>query len=217
MSTTVHQDWIRRRKQAVLERYSAFDALVEFGHGGELVDPDTPVQMFCPFHDNKNTPAARYYPASGHRSSYVHCYGSCKASWDGVSMLMRFRGVEFMEALKELERRFKIKVPQRPEESLPEPKDRSSPTYESESWGDVQRVLAILEKKLSGLRGLVSMQDYVKFCRVLDAVQWDYDAARGQQSHEMVSALARLRQMMDSPVSSGKALADYVMDGDGSS
>lgn len=212
--STAHQDWIRRRKAAVLEKYSAYDALMEFGHGDQLVDPDTPVQIFCCFHDNKNTPAARYYPRTGSRSPYVHCYGSCKASWDGVSMLMKFKGLEFMEALKELERRFHIRVPQRPEESIPEPKDRSSSLYESESWADVPRVIVLLEKKLPGLRDAVSMQDYVRFCRVLDAVQWDLDAAKGQQSQGMVAALAKLRQMMDEAMPSGRSMSDYIMGGD---
>lgn len=210
---TVHQEWLRRRKEAVLARYSAFDALHEFGHGEALVDPDTPVQIFCCFHDNKNTPAARYYPASGHRSDYVHCFGSCKASWDGISMLMKFKGIEYMDALRELERRFQIRVPKRPEESIPEPKDRSSSRYESEAWGDAERVLKMLEARLARMRDRVSMLDFIRFCRVIDAVDWDLEKSRGQQTPEMVATLGKLRSLMDEAQTSGKDAADYILGG----
>lgn len=191
------RDWIRRRADAVRSRYTAFECLHEHGRGESLVDPDTPVQIFCPFHANVNTPAARYYPALGGRPDYVRCY-ACRENWDCLGLHMRFRGVQFMDAVRDLERRFGLKIPRRPEgPPIQEPKDKSTPDYESEAWSDVPRVLAVLEKKLRRIRDRSSMHDYVKFCRVLDAVQWDLDASAGVPGQEMVQALKRLREAMD--------------------
>ncbi len=191
------RDWIRRRTDAVRQKYSAYSCMHENGHGEYLVDEDTPVQIFCAMHDNKNTMAARYYPAAGHRSDYVHCF-RCKESWDCIKLVMKFKNLSFMEALKELERRFHIRIPQMPEgPAIEEPKDRTASDYVSDAWSDVPRVLKILEGRLSRVRDKVSMYDFVKFCRVLDAVHWDLEKGRGQQTVAMVEVLGKLRTAME--------------------
>jgi len=194
---TDQQDWIRRRADAVRQVYSAFDAMTEFGYGEPLVDQDTAIQVSCPFHGVDARPSARYYPALGHRSDYVRCY-FCRENWDALNLFMKFRGLQFMDALKELEKRFGIKVPKRPDGTqFEEPKDRSSSQYTSDAWGDVPRVLDILEKKLARLRDRASLSDYVRFCRVLDRVSLDYDLAKGKQTDAMVQILMKLREAMD--------------------
>lgn len=197
-SSTAQQDWIKRRAEAVRQRYTAFTCLHENGHGETLVDEDTAVQMFCPFHGNVNTPAARYYPSSGHRTDYVHCW-RCHESWDSVNLFMKFKGLTFMDALRDLERRFGIRVDRRPDDSVPidEPKDRSSSSYVSDAWSDVPRVLEMLDGKLMRLRGSSSLHDFVRFCRVLDAVRYDLDLNKGQQTDAMVDVLGKLRKAMD--------------------
>lgn len=194
---TDQQDWIRRRTDAVRQVYSAFDAMVEFGHGENLVDQDTAIQISCPFHGVDARPSARYYPALGHRSDYVRCY-FCRENWDALNLFMKFRGLHFMDALKELEKRFGLKIPKRPDGTpFEEPKDRSSSQYVSDAWSDVPRVLELLEKKLARIRDRASLSDYVRFCRVLDRVSWDYDLAKGQQTDAMVQVLGKLRDAMD--------------------
>jgi len=201
LSTTT-QEWIRRRAQAVREKYTAFQCLHEHGHGEYLVDEDTPVSVFCPFHHNVNTMAARYYPASGRQSDYVNCF-RCHERWDSINLYLKFKGLSFMEALKELERRFSIRVDRRPEEAEAEPVvDKSSSRYESEAWGDVPRVLAMLEEKLGRLRDKASLHEYVRFCRVIDTVSYDLNVAKGEQTPEMVEVLSRLRQKMDQCIAS---------------
>ena len=196
-SRTEHQDWIRRRADAVRQVYSAYDALIEFGQGEGLVDQDTAIQVSCPFHGPDNRPSARYYPSTGSRSDYLRCY-YCKENWDSINLVMKFRGLAFMDAIKELERRYRLKVPMRPDGTpVAEPVDRSSSQYSSEAWGDVPRVLDILEKKLGRVRDRASMHDYVKFCRVLDRVRWDLDLAKGEQTDAMVEVLGKLREAMD--------------------
>lgn len=184
------RDWIRRRANAVRAQYSAYDALVELGIT-DIIDESTPTKLFCPFHSNTNTPAAHYYPTSGGRPDYMRCYGSCKENFDSINLVAKARGKKFMDALIELERRFRIHIPKRPE--LPEyvePTERGS-NYDSDAWADVPRVLALLEKKLLGIRDICSFQDYVKYCRVLDAVEYDYNKI-SESTPEMVKILRKL-------------------------
>lgn len=195
--STAIQEWIRRRADAVRKSYSAFDCMVEHGQAEMLVDPTTPVQVFCPFHGNVNTPAARYYPSLGGRSDYVRCY-RCKESWDCLNLYMKFQGLDFMESLKRLERRYGIRIPQKPEVAdFAEPIDKSSSNYVSPAWRDVPRVMTILEKKMLRLREAIPLPEYVKFCRVLDSVQWDLDHGDGKPTEGMIQVLSRLRGMVD--------------------
>jgi len=207
--STSAQEWIRRRADAVRGKYTAFQCLHEHGHGEHLVDEETPVSVFCPFHHNTATMAARYYPASGRKSDYVRCF-RCHENWDALNLYLKFKGLPFMDALRELERRFGIKVDRRPEEAALEPLvDKSSSKYVSEAWGDVPRVLVMLEEKLTRLRDVTSLHEFVRFCRVLDSVAYDLDRAKGEQTDEMVEVLGRLRQKMDA------CRAADIMSGDG--
>ncbi|KKL45203.1 hypothetical protein LCGC14_2358010 [marine sediment metagenome] len=196
--STAHKDWIRRRVEAVRSVYTAFDALTEHGHGEMIHDQDTASQLSCPVHGPDTRPSARYYPKMGGDHDYLHCY-TCKIHADSLNLFMKFKGLPFMEALKDLERRFRIRVPERPDSpELEEPLDRSSSSYVSAAWQNVERVIPILERKLLRLRDTASMIDYVKFCRVLDAVQWDLDRNDGKPTPQMILILDRLRKMMDS-------------------
>jgi hypothetical protein len=159
---TDHKSWIRRRADAVRSVYTAFDAMNEHGHGDLIPDPDSPTQVSCPFHGPDTRPSARYYPKMGGDHDYVRCY-FCKENWDSLNLFMKFMGLPFMEALKDLERRFRIRVPERPDSpDFEEPPDKSSSNYTSAAWEDVTRILPILERKLSRLRDVASMIDYVR-------------------------------------------------------
>lgn len=204
---TAQQQWLHRRLEAVQKKYSAYQCLHEHGHGEELVDEETAISIFCPFHPNTKTPAARYYPSDGNTTSHVHCWGSCHASWDSINLFMKFKGVSFMDALRTLERRYNIHIEQRPDgPPIEEPKDRSSANYTSDAWQDVPRVLAMLEGKLFRLKDTASFSDYVKFCRVLDVVQYDLDKNKGVQTIEMAEVLTKLRDLMNSCIPSNISL-----------
>lgn len=192
MSRTEAQDWVARRAKAVLAVYSAFDALTE--NGIELQDRGEDMQIPCPFH-NDTRPSARYY-ARGGIDSRFHCF-KCKYHLHGIDLFMKFKNLDFMTALVELERRFRIKVPRRPEApDIKDPIDRSS-GYVSDAWSDAPRVVKILEARLPKIRGVVPMSDYVKFCRVLDSVQWDLDRSEGVTTPDMVQILNRVKAMME--------------------
>lgn len=197
MNKTSTQEWIARRADEIRKHYSAFQCLQEHGHGEMLVDEDTAIQIFCPLHSNVNTPAARYYPASGTRSDYVRCY-RCRENWDAPNLYARFKGIRFMEALQQLERRFGVRIPRKPDApDIEEPADKSSADYLSPAWKDIPRILTILEKKLHRIRDKTPLIEYIKFCRVLDSVQWDFDIAKGVATEQMSVILNKLRTRMD--------------------
>lgn len=201
MSDLEHQKWIKERSNAVRKAFNAYDCLSEFGYGELLVDTDTAVQVSCPFHGPDKRPSARYYPSSSRYTDYVRCY-YCKENWDSIHLYMKFKGVSFMDALKELERRFRIKIPKKPDAvPVTDYIDRNLSTYKSPAWDDVERFLILLNKKLLKIRDNVSLIEYTKYCRVLDRVRWDLDLLKGQQTPEMVSILHKLKSMMDESLS----------------
>jgi hypothetical protein len=192
---TAFQEWVQRRAEAVRAKYSAYDCLIENGHGESLADEDTPVQVFCPFHPNTRTPAARYYPASGGRSGYIRCF-RCKENWDSINMFAKFKGQRFMDALVALERRFHIQVPRRPEPPpIADPIQRTS-GYISDKWSDIPVVLKLLEGKLARISNKCALGDYVKFCRVIDYVSFDYNIVK-QATPEMINIITRTIRLMD--------------------
>ncbi len=194
LAKTSVQEWIKKRVWEVHQRYSAYDCLSENGVT-DIPDETTATQLFCPFHHNVQTMAARYYPRAGGRPAYLRCF-RCKENWDGLNLFKKFKNLSFMDALTTLERRLQIKVPARPD--MPEFKelvDRGS-GYVSDKWADVPEVLKILEKKLARLRDRCAMGDYVKFCRVLDHVTYDFDKLE-QSTPDMVTVLLKVRTRMD--------------------
>ena len=53
---------------------------------------------FCPFHENKNTPAFVVWPDTGSWK----CFGACNEGGDVFSFLMKKEGWDFLEALQYL-------------------------------------------------------------------------------------------------------------------
>ena len=189
---TAYQEWVNHRIQAVDSKYSIYDILLE--NGIELADQFTDLQISCPFHKDQR-PSARYY---GSRNGHFHCY-SCKThANNSITLYAKFRHLEFMPALKELERRFGIKISRKPDVlDREEPTDKISSEYKSHAWNDIPRLLQILENKLLRIRDHTSLIDYAKFCRVLDVVQWDFDKNQNQATPAMIEILKKLRKKMD--------------------
>ena len=63
---------------------------------------------FCPFHENKNTPAFVVWPDSGSWK----CFGACNDGGDIFSFLMKKEGWQFFEALQYLGRRTGVELEQ---------------------------------------------------------------------------------------------------------
>src|SRR5512147_2741240 len=71
---------------------------------------------FCPFHDNKNTPAFVVWPETG----TWRCFGQCNEGGDVFKFVMKKEGWDFKEALTFLAERAGVKLesfrPEKPEE-----------------------------------------------------------------------------------------------------
>lgn len=197
MDKTVFQEWVDERASVVRAQYSTFDCLTEHGFGEAIPDNSTPTQISCPVHGADTRPSARYYPSDGARADYVHCY-ACKLHADSIGLYAKFKGLKWYDALKDLERRFGIKVTMAPDgQPIPEPVDKTSSKYQSETWGDVPQMLEILEKKLKRIRDKLTMNDFIKFCRLLDTVKWDLDHNQQNATPEMVEALKKAHDKMN--------------------
>jgi DNA primase len=61
---------------------------------------------FCPFHDNKHTPAFVVWPETG----TWRCFGACNEGGDIFKFVMKKEGIEFKEALNKLADRAGVKV-----------------------------------------------------------------------------------------------------------
>ncbi|PWH15878.1 MAG: DNA primase [Anaerolineae bacterium] len=71
---------------------------------------------FCPFHENKRTPAFVVWPESG----TWRCFGECNEGGDIFKFLMKKEGIDFKEALQRLAERAGVTLerlqPERPEQ-----------------------------------------------------------------------------------------------------
>lgn len=68
---------------------------------------------FCPFHDNKKTPAFVVWPESG----TWRCFGQCNEGGDIFKFVMKRENIDFKEALEKLAARAGVEVPTLTKES----------------------------------------------------------------------------------------------------
>ena len=74
---------------------------------------------FCPFHDNKRTPAFVVWPELG----TWKCYGACNESGDIFKFVMKTDGLDFAEALKKLAARAGVELHSYEPRNTPEVKE----------------------------------------------------------------------------------------------
>lgn len=189
---TAEKEWISRRIDAVSKKYNAFNALTD--HGIELVDESTSLQLFCPFHDNKNTPAARYYASSGQSESHFYCF-KCKQRLNGIAIYARFNNIKFIEALSRLERKYGISVP-KIDLTIPiEPSNRDY-TYKSSARNDIPRMLEIANSKLIRGRDKCSYTEFIGFCLRIDDVAHRFNVV-GAGDDDMANDLGSVMSALD--------------------
>lgn len=68
---------------------------------------------FCPFHDNKHTPAFVVWPESG----TWRCFGSCNEGGDIFKFVMKKEGIDFKEAMQKLAARAGVEIKEYQRES----------------------------------------------------------------------------------------------------
>src|SRR5678815_1466952 len=61
---------------------------------------------FCPFHDNKHTPAFVVWPESG----TWRCFGQCNEGGDIFKFVMKRENLEFKEAMQRLAARARVEI-----------------------------------------------------------------------------------------------------------
>ncbi len=81
--------------QEIKERVDVLDIV---GQSVQLRRSGSSYTGFCPFHDNKNTPAFVLWPDTG----YWKCFGACNDNGDIFSFLMKKEGWDFKETLQYL-------------------------------------------------------------------------------------------------------------------
>ncbi|MEN8198584.1 MAG: DNA primase [Thermodesulfobacteriota bacterium] len=72
----------------------------------------------CPFH-NEKTPSFSVHPGQ----QFFHCFG-CGASGDVFEFQMRYHNLDFPTAMRELARRYQVEIPERPQSSEEQEKNR---------------------------------------------------------------------------------------------
>jgi hypothetical protein len=210
MEKAQFEEWMNQRASKVRSQYTAFDALKENGFGEAIPDQNTPTQISCPSHGPDKRPSARYYPTTGNQADYVHCY-TCKMHADSIGLYSKFKGLKWYDALKDLERRFGIKVTKQPDGTpFQEPVSKTSVSYESEKWGDVPAMLELLESKLIRLRDKVIMTDFIKFCRVIDTVSWDLDHNQQVVTPAMIDILGKVYLKMNQAIQIASLSIDSI-------
>ncbi len=83
---------------SVQEIKDRVDVLDIIGQTVQLRRSGASYSGFCPFHDNKNTPAFVVWPDTG----YWKCFGACNENGDIFSFLMKKEGWDFKETLQYL-------------------------------------------------------------------------------------------------------------------
>ena len=68
---------------------------------------------FCPFHDNKHTPAFVVWPETG----TWRCFGSCNEGGDIFKFVMKKEGIDFKEAIQKLAARAGVEIKEYKKES----------------------------------------------------------------------------------------------------
>ena len=189
---TREKEILEMRVRTINSIYSAFTALAESGI--DLQDESTSEQILCPYHGDKNKPSARYYSSSGRAQSHFFCF-KCRLRLDAVGIFARHKHLKFMDALKALERRYNITPPKIEDGPSFSFTDKSG-GYESDQWQNVEKMLDLCENKLSRVRPKCSMHEFIKVCRLIDNVRYDFEKI-GKATPDMVIGLNKIRFLMD--------------------
>lgn len=169
--TDEEKEWFQRRVIEVRKHITAFEILSTNGIN-TIPNEVTATQISCPDpnHGPDVRPSARFYPKDGSKDSFDHvwCFKD-KKKFDAINLYGITKNIGYGKALTELEKRFGIKVPKK--DSSPEHVQKSN---ESDAWDDLERVLPMVEKRLRKIREVSPMHDYIKLCRTIDEISWDF-------------------------------------------
>lgn len=197
----LYKEWFRSRVNTARSVYSAYRVLEENSSEEELPDESSSFQRKCDFHGPDNKPSSRYYPREGRKHDRVICF-KCKETWDSVALFGKFNGKSYSEALRIIEKRFHIKVSDKPEpvfstlHKLPD-------DYISSAWNDVPRVLSMYEKKIINQKNSMSLIDYCSLMSSIDGIIFDInrelidDEQKNARCNEFIQLYYRITDKPD--------------------
>ena len=154
-----HSRWMKARVEALHNKVSAADVLAENGirlrYGGAR-----PEQVFCPFHGNTRTMAARYHPEEGTSRAGIWCFG-CNKRFDAITLWREFHSFEgsFGSLLRSMERAYGLEVPEAPPEGVIE---EAAEDYE------LAQLFEACEHRLKGSRKAFQMDGFLTVSSLLE-------------------------------------------------
>mgnify|MGYP006285294075 CR=1 FL=1 len=171
------KEFTELRIQRVREATSLYGMLEDAGHAPRFRDRSG--QMKCAFglssHQREDTkPSARYYPA-GERDDYetYYCWVCTERPLDAIHFYMRQRGLNFWEALRDLEYKHGIKY-----DDVELVKDISQELQDLAKKAqtvDPRLIFDYCEQLLLQNRDILGMKRYIALCNALDKVYHEHD------------------------------------------
>lgn len=162
---SAYYQWLLARAAVIRETVSLADLLSSNGHslryGGAR-----PEQMFCPFHANNRTMAAKYHPADDRGPAAVYCF-VCQKRRDIIEAWKFFHGQpedKFSATVRTIERAYHITPPDMPAEAAPALED------DPDARAETEVLLYVCERRLRAAREHFDMRAYLTVGAVLDRV-----------------------------------------------
>jgi hypothetical protein len=178
--------WIAERILVIHATATAADVLrrngVKLRYSGQR-----PEQMFCPFHGNSKSMAARFHPADARKPDHVWCF-VCNEQWDAISLFKKFENYEgkFSGLLRHIERDYGITPPEAPTLVMDDEPDQHELL-------EVTDLLNVCERRLKTTRRAFEMKGYLVCGSVLDRVSHGIDAG----TLPLPTARETLRRLLD--------------------
>lgn len=178
--------WIADRIDVIHRTVTAADVLrrngVKLRYSGQR-----PEQLFCPFHGNTKTPAARFHPADARKPDHVWCF-VCNEQWDAISLFKRFGNhtEKFSGLLRIIEREYGIIPPEAPSSA---PEDNAA----EHELAEAISMLDICERRLLGARNAFDMRGYLIVGSVLDKLAHGF----GEGSLPLAKARETMQKILD--------------------
>lgn len=179
-----YKRWMKARIDAIHHKVSAADVLRENGvqlrYGGSR-----PEQVFCPFHGNTRTMAARYHPEEGTSRAGIWCFG-CNKRFDAITLWKQFHGFEgsFGSLLRSIERAYGLEPPESPPEIGPE---------EAGEDEELVQLFEACERRLRGSRRAFDMPTFLAVSSLLERVYFEVERGAVQPA----PAKAILRKVLE--------------------
>ncbi len=154
------RQWLADRVVVIHRTVSAVDMLRRYGVTLRY-DGNRPEQMFCPFHGNSRTMAAKYHPTTPGKPDHIWCF-VCQEQWDAITLWKKFEDFngKFSALLRHIEVAYGITPPEGPSAGAEE-KDETERL-------EVEKLFEVCERRLKMTKRAFDMRGYVAVGAILD-------------------------------------------------